>query len=207
MSEQLERTIAAAGVPPRFADRRLDTFDPTRSPAGAAALDWARSNVMEPHSGLLAGMVGTGKTHLAAGILTARAETWLARYPEPDGENQNGTWWVRPELADLFVDVPGMLDEVRRWIGRSDGTDPMARYRTTRGLLILDDLGREKVTDWASERLYVLVNDRYGALLPTIATSNLRPSELAKAGYEPIVRRLLDDRPAIWLEHRKAAGA
>jgi DNA replication protein DnaC len=204
MIDQLSRTLAAAGIPPRLAASRLEAFDPSRAPGGQAALDWARENVTAPRSGFLAGMVGTGKTHLVCGLVAARATAWLDRWPAAIVETPAGVT-ARPDFGDLFVDVPEMLDAMRRWIARPEGPDPLDRYAGA-SLLILDDLGREKVTDWATERIYVLVNARYGDLLPTIATSNLRPNELARAGYEPIVRRLLDGRPAHWLQHGKAVA-
>jgi DNA replication protein DnaC len=217
MIDQLSRTLERSGIAPRLQASRLESFDPARSPGGQAAVDWARANVSEPHSGLLAGTVGTGKSHLVCGLMAARAAVWLERYPDQFLARRRGEdlWqstpfdhydsdievMLRPDFGDLFVDVPEMLDVMRRWIARPEGGDPLERYARA-SVLILDDLGREKVTDWATERLYVLVNARYGDLLPTIATSNLRPNELAKSGYEPIVRRLLDGRPAIWLQHK-----
>lgn len=203
MSNQLAQALSGADIPIRLQVSRLESFDPSRAPGGQAALDWATANVSEPRSGFLAGTVGTGKSHLVCALVVARAGGWLERWPLAIVETAAGVT-ARPAFTDLFVDVPEMLDTMRRWIARPEGPDPLDRYSKA-SLLILDDLGREKVTDWATERLYVLVNSRYGDLLPTIATSNLRPNELAKAGYEPIVRRLLDGRPAIWLSHGKAA--
>ena len=36
-------------------------------------------------------------------------------------------------------------------------------------LLILDDLGAERLTDWVEETMNVIVNARYNAKLPTIS--------------------------------------
>lgn len=46
------------------------------------------------------------------------------------------------------------------------------------GLLVLDDFGKGVKTEWATERLYMLLDYRCNELLPTIITSNY---ELAKA--------------------------
>lgn len=46
--------------------------------------------------------------------------------------------------------------------------------------LVLDDLGKEQQTAWTVSRLYSIVNARYGAMLPTVITSNFRVSELAE---------------------------
>jgi DNA replication protein DnaC len=197
--------LSQAEVPARFRDCRLSTFDPTRAKTGgAAALAWATERAETPYSGLISGTVGTGKTHLVVGILAARAEAYLAadaalRTADAPRDAQGR---LKHRWTALFADVPNLLDELRSWIAHPNDEDPLDRY-TRSQLLILDDLGRERVTDWATERLYVLVNTRYGALLPTIATTNLRPSELvALPQYGPIVSRLLDGRPAVRIEGR-----
>jgi DNA replication protein DnaC len=46
-------------------------------------------------------------------------------------------------------------------------------------LLVLDDLGAERNTDWATERLFALLNERHDYRRRTIVTSNPPPSELA----------------------------
>ena len=58
---------------------------------------------------------------------------------------------------------------------------------------MLDDLGRERISEWTGELLYVVVNDRYERGLPTIATSNLTVEELVAAGYWPAISRLAQD--------------
>ena len=186
--------LSQAEVPSRFRECRLSTFDPTRAKSGGVfALAWATERAEAPFSGLISGPVGTGKTHLVVGILAARAEAYLAMH------------WSkarRQEWTALFADVPTLLDTLRSWIARPTDEDPLGRF-VRADLLILDDLGRERVTDWATERLYVLVNRRYGEQRPTIATTNLKPSELvALPQYGPIVSRLLDGRPAVRIEGR-----
>jgi DNA replication protein DnaC len=192
--------LSQAAVPARFRDCRLSTFDPVRAKAGgAAALAWATERAETPFSGLISGTVGTGKTHLVVGILAARAEAYLAGY---EVEREAVVASRRSKWTALFADVPTLLDDLRSWISHPTDEDPLWRY-VRADLLILDDLGRERVTDWATERLYVLVNARYGEMRPTIATTNLRPSELvALAQYGPIVSRLLDGRPAVRIEGR-----
>jgi DNA replication protein DnaC len=57
-------------------------------------------------------------------------------------------------------------------------------------VVILDDLGKEKATDWAAERLYVMVESRYSACRATIATTNRGLDELEALGYGALVSRL-----------------
>lgn len=59
--------------------------------------------------------------------------------------------------------------------------------------LIIDDIGKEKVSEWVSEQLYSLINHRYENMKTTIFTSNLTLNELSeKAGYESIVSRIAE---------------
>lgn len=45
-------------------------------------------------------------------------------------------------------------------------------------LLVLDDLGAAKASDWTEEITYRLVNRRYNHMLPTLITTNLRIGDL-----------------------------
>jgi hypothetical protein len=57
-------------------------------------------------------------------------------------------------------------------------------------VLVLDDLGTEKLTDWVAEQLYLVASYRAARQLPTIVTSNLTPDEI-KARYDQrLVQRL-----------------
>ena len=60
-------------------------------------------------------------------------------------------------------------------------------------LLVLDDIGTEAWTDWASTVMFEIINDRYINKRRTIFTSNLDPNELANrigANGEKIVSRI-----------------
>jgi DNA replication protein DnaC len=65
---------------------------------------------------------------------------------------------------------------------------------------VLDDLGREKVTDWTGEVVYTLVNGRYEAMLPTVVTTNLTRSDLAESAYWPAISRLAEDGALVAIE-------
>jgi DNA replication protein DnaC len=44
-------------------------------------------------------------------------------------------------------------------------------------LLVLDDLGAERLTDWVEETMNVIVNARYNAKRPTLFTSNYEDAD------------------------------
>lgn len=59
------------------------------------------------------------------------------------------------------------------------------------GLLILDDFGTEKLTEWVEESIYSIINERYERMLPIIFTSNLEPSKLVEKYGDRIVSRII----------------
>ena len=84
-----------------------------------------------------------------------------------------------------------------------DDRDAAAAVRALRrhpALVVLDDLGREKASDWTGELVYALVNARYENKLPTLVTSNLSPSELVASPYWPAISRLAEDGALVKIE-------
>lgn len=116
----------------------------------------------------------------------------------------------QPPVAPRWVNVPALLTDLRSEFGATDRPieDWVRELRESRGVVVLDDLGREKVSDWTGELVYTLVNARYEAGLPTIATSNLTPEQLRDSGYWPAVSRLAEDGALVAIsgpDHRIAA--
>jgi DNA replication protein DnaC len=159
------RMAAAAGLPlPTRDTHRLEHFHP--GPGTAKALTYARSfpDTKNKHPFLtFAGAPGTGKTHLAIGIAWHQLET------------------RRGSLA--YYQVESLLDELRRGYTSDQaekGTDTYATLHFLKNcdLLVLDDLGAEKATDWSTAKLDELVDHRYIHRLPTVFTLNVAPSDL-----------------------------
>lgn len=124
----------------------------------------------------ICGGVGTGKTMLAAVTLRILVD--------------HG---VRVRLSSMWK----ILDAIKD--GFKDGSDPLPEYQRVR-CLVLDDLGKESPTDFALERIFALVDERYNRMLPTIVTTQYKPGmlieHLAKNGDKDtaiaVVSRLRD---------------
>ncbi len=120
------------------------------------AVTWAR----DPKGWfVLFGKNGNGKTHLAAAIANER----LAKSDRV-----------------AFANVPDLLDELRA----AYAPDARRRYddifRTLAEVpvLVLDDLGAQKSSPWAEEKLYQLLNHRHLARAMTVITSNVLPKDM-----------------------------
>lgn len=117
---------------------------------------------------LLNGDNRSGKTHLAAAVVHER---------------------VVFGLPAVFVIVPDLLEDMRREYGDGGGDDgdaPLLDLARRAPLLVMDDIGAARMTDWAAERLFLLVNARLLADLPTLITSDLEVG----AWERPELRRL-----------------
>lgn len=125
--------------------------------------EWAE--LEEPPNLVLTGPVGSGKSYAACAACRPRVEAGATLE---------------------FWPVVRLLDQLRP--GREP--DPYDAIVAT-DLLVLDDLGAERATEWTAERLYAIVNDRWLAERPTIATTNLTPPQLTAAVGERLASRLL----------------
>jgi DNA replication protein DnaC len=132
---------------------------------------------MEPLTGSLyiTGVRGTGKTHLAASIVR---EYVLGR---------------RPYVSNVaWISVPDLLLKIRATFrDRSEQSESgiIEEYSDCR-LLVLDDMGVEKTSEWSLQTLYTIIDRRYREERQTIITSNLSLDELAERLDDRIASRL-----------------
>ena len=101
---------------------------------------------------ILQGGSGSGKTHLAYAIAKSA---------------------IIHNRSVFCHSVTNLLDLLRS--SYNDGTyDLLIKDLCTVDLLVLDDLGAEKETEWAVEKLYQIINERSQKLLPLVITTNLK---------------------------------
>ena len=77
----------------------------------------------------------------------------------------------------LMAPMYRILDEIQRSF--HEGGDPLKRYAEVR-YLIVDDLGKRRPTGFVLDSLFSLIDQRYSAMLPTLVTTQYRPSDLVR---------------------------
>lgn len=157
------RAIKRANIPPRFESCTFATYD-TKFPGHTQSMGLAPLFLKkfiesypydENRTGLLiTGGVGTGKTHLAVATLRAL----MTEYGK----------------VGLFYDYRALLKQIQNTYSsqtaetESDILDPV--YKAD--VLLLDELGAEKRTDWAFDMVQHILNMRYNEQRTTILTTN-----------------------------------
>ena len=72
-----------------------------------------------------------------------------------------------------------MLDYIKDTYKDSDMSDKeYLNLYSSVDLLIIDDLGKEKTTEWVLEKLFLIINNRYNNYLPIVITTNYNINQL-----------------------------
>lgn len=181
---------ANSGLPRILHDQTLANFKQTRQPeAFRAAVDFCN----DPNRFwlVMAGEAGTGKTHLAAGIVNRLLTS--------------------PGWRPLYYVVPELLDYLRSLTFR-EGQDRDRDWKAIReaSVLVLDDYGTEKGSEWADEALFKLVDFRYANKLPIVLTTNLlwneMPARIASRLQDVATSRVITLRQGDYRQSKERAA-
>ena len=189
LGEQSSRQARRIGHIPEEMLRRMtfDTFDVNGRPgtdqigreslirAHKAAIDFA---VNPQRWLLLTGQRGCGKTHLAIAI---------------------GGAYMQQGYSVFRAFVPDLMDHLRGTFNPNSPVsyDDLFDQVKNVPLLILDDLGAEKSSPWAEEKLYQLIVHRHEFRLPTVITSTSSLQQL-REDKSDIASRLVDETTVNW---------
>ena len=168
MRAKIRRVIHESGMRERFLQRTFQTFitdTPDRKKIAAVARKYADDFRKQlPAHGVLfpgrngffiTGTKGTGKTHIAAAI----ANHLLGQGISVICMTERNMFSLIQKTFSRDKDHGGTESEVREIYERVP-------------LLIIDDLGKEKPSEWTLATLYAIVDGRYNRAMPLIITTN-----------------------------------
>ena len=169
--------LATARIPRRYEHCELTNFDtdfpgahPSLAEAHFLAANFAKKCDPRGDKGLLIiGKIGTGKTHLAVGILK---ELILNR-----------------GIPCLFYDYRELLKEIQNSYNATVQTTELDVLRPVfeTDVLVLDELGAVKPTEWVWDTVSLILNTRYNDNRTTIITTNFddQPAAGASGSLSP----------------------
>lgn len=156
---RMEAMLAWAGLPQRYQEASFDNWnrqEASRSidQAHGRILAYCREYPTQSHMGLLmSGPVGVGKTHLAIATLRKLTQDYGVR--------------------GYFTDFRELLKRIQQTFNGSGSREQILRPVMTAELLVVDELGAARVTDWTFEIAEEIINARYNSARATIFTTNL----------------------------------
>ncbi len=118
-------------------------------------------NGIEKKGLILTGNNGVGKTHLACSIANKLIE--------------NGVPVIYGTLINLLAELRNSYDT-----DNNISEMEIIKLYKNADLLIIDDLGKEKPSEWGLEKLFTIVNSRYENNLPVIITTNYNQNSLVE---------------------------
>jgi DNA replication protein DnaC len=145
------------------------------------------ATILNGRSILLLGPTGVGKTHQAYGAIRDVAVLGCSAQ------------WKVTTSADMYAALRPRHN-----------IDSEAEFRTYRDarLLLIDDLGAAKASEFTEETNFRLINWRYERQLPTLMTSNVLPKQLTERLGDRVASRLVEmcDRVVITGTDRRRAA-
>lgn len=166
LAKRARTLFEASGMPERWMQERglkqWDREGGSRQAAYEAAVAFGAALVAKkrPQSLYVVGDIGAGKTFLCSCLCTD-----LVR------KGQRVVW---RNMSEVLREIRASFD--RRDIQESE----VIKGFISPQVLVLDDLGKERPTEWAVEQLFAIVNARYDEGKALIVTTNYGSEELAR---------------------------
>lgn len=164
-SKRVERIIKNSKMSKRNLSYKFDNFEPNNSNRKVFnnLKNYSEKLVkgIEKKGLILVGNNGVGKTHLACSIANKLIE--------------NGTPVIYGTLINLLVELRNSYDT-----DNNISEMEIIKLYENVDLLIIDDLGKEKPSEWGLEKLFTIINSRYENNLPVIITTNYNQNSLVE---------------------------
>lgn len=164
-SKRIERIIKNSKMSKRNLSYKFDNFEPNNSNRKVFnnLKNYSEKLVkgIEKKGLILVGNNGVGKTHLACSIANKLIE--------------NGIPVIYGTLINLFAELRNSYDTYNN----ISEMEIIKLYENVE-LLIIDDLGKEKPSEWGLEKLFTIINSRYEKNLPVIITTNYNQNSLVE---------------------------
>jgi DNA replication protein DnaC len=159
LQARAETLLASARIPKRYEHCELSNFEfdgPHRAlaPARMAACKFVEEYPVDNTGLLLIGSIGVGKTHLAVGITRELV--------------------VSKSIPCLFYDYRELLKQIQNSYNSSVQATELEVLRPVfeTEVLVLDELGAVKPTEWVWDTVSLILNTRYNDNRTTIITTN-----------------------------------
>lgn len=144
----------------------------------------------------ITGACGTGKTHVAVAIMVE----WVKKNVKVAYD-----WEKKPGVE--FMHYPCFLPSVELFLRLKNSFDKdgdnehdiITEYSNKR-LLVVDDLGAEKISDWSRQVFYTLIDRRFRTVLPTIITTNLDLEKISSLFDDRLASRIVGSGVVITLK-------
>lgn len=157
-------------IPPAISDPKLQDFPELLA---EELWNWCNDKVWAI---TLTGPSGTGKTHAAFAL----ARSWYHAHLNSNASSP----------APLFTPVADLVATARSASMSGEHETALLDFKTHKGLVILDELTGERVTELALEAVYTVIYHRDQNQLPTIITTNLTLDEISKQFSDRIASRI-----------------
>ena len=130
----------------------------------------------------LFGGVGSGKTYIVSALINQLCNERTESFTDYEKEEAYfGRILTAPPAR--FISCIELLESIKA------DNSVIKKYKNAK-LLIIDDLGAARITEWSDEKLFEIVDYRYSQELPIIFTTNVTPAELRAKISDRTIDRL-----------------
>lgn len=163
---KIQKVFNNSNMTKRGIKRTFETFQINKSNriafeiAKKYAEDWEKFK--EEGTGLIfIGKYGTGKTHLAFAI---------------------ANYLLNKGVPVVYETLINLMERLKSGYDKENDIDyyEIIKLYCECDLLIIDDLGKEKLSEWVLEKLFQIINTRYENMLPILITSNYNEKDMIK---------------------------